>query len=78
MILDMAIPFLNFLAPEVTIVLSGGCFHFGYNFNNFNVDDYVYTLQILHIIWQALTSSALVMAPEDVYNMDDTHAQPKK
>ena len=30
--------------------------------------------KILHTIWQALTSLALVMAPEDVYNMDDTRA----
>ena len=43
MLLDLPMPFLNLLAPEVTLVLSGGCFYFGYNFNNFNVDDYVYT-----------------------------------
>ena len=72
----------NFLALEVTTILSGECFHFGYDFNNFGVGDHIYTQNNLHTIWWALTSFALVMALEDVYNMDETgsfyHAQPNK
>ena len=46
-------------------------FHFDYNFNGFDVDDHICTYNNLHTIWQAMTSSALVMAPEDVYNMNN-------
>ena len=51
MLLDLPMPFFNILATKVMIVLSGGCFHFGYNFNNFGVDDHIYTQNNLQIIW---------------------------
>ena len=72
MLLDLLMPLFNFFAPEVRVILSDGCFSFWYEFNAFDVDNYICTPNNLHTIWWALTSSALFIAAEDVYNTNKT------
>ena len=71
MLLDMPMPLFHFLALEVTVVFNDGCFSFWLCFQRFGVDDHISTQKKnVHAIWEALTSSASVMALEDVYDMD--------
>ena len=75
-------PLFNFLAPEVTITLSGKSFSCRLYFQQvWCWWPHPHTKQLAHNL-VSLTSSALVMATEDVYNLDIIvifyRAQPSK
>ena len=75
-------PLFNFLAPEVTIILSGKFFSCRLYFQQvWCWWPHLHTKQLAHNL-VSLTSSALVMAAEDVYNLDKIvifyRAQPSK